>query len=58
MIEDNGEEMKVVFYVILDVLLFLSENILVSVEVMNYFFSSGLLFLLLCFFCDVDLFSL
>lgn len=56
--EDNGEEMKAVLHATLDALLFLSENISASVEVTNYFSSSGLLFPLLCLFCDVDLPSL
>jgi DnaJ family protein C protein 13 len=53
--EDKGE---VALLATLDMLHFLSENITASVEATNYFSSSGVLFPLLCLFCDADLPSL
>lgn len=56
--EDKGAETEAVVLATLDMLHFLSENVPATVEVTNYFSNSGVLFPLLCLFCDVDLPSL
>ena len=56
--EDKGEGSETVLLATLDMLLILSENITATVEVTNCFSSSGVLFPLVCLFCDVDLPSL
>ncbi|KAG0590844.1 hypothetical protein KC19_1G130600 [Ceratodon purpureus] len=56
--DDKGDETKIMLLSTLDMLLFLSENIPATVEVTNYFSSSGIFFPLLCLFCDVDMPSL
>lgn len=53
--EDRGDK---VVLATLDMIHFLSESIPGTVEVTNRFSSSGVLFPLLCLFCDVDLPSL
>lgn len=56
--EDKGDESKTVLLATLDMLQSLSNHIPPTVEMTNYFSSSGVLFPLLCLFCDVDLPSL
>ncbi|KAG0579697.1 hypothetical protein KC19_4G117600 [Ceratodon purpureus] len=56
--EDKGEETEAALVATLDMLHSLSENIKAAVEMTNYFSSSGVLFPLLCIFCNVDLPSL
>jgi DnaJ family protein C protein 13 len=56
--DDKGDETTTMILTTLDMLLFISENISATVEVTNYFSSSGIFFPLLCLFCDVDLPSL